>query len=854
MLVKKHLCILLIIILLQSVIAEELLPPPVEQLEGAGLNGALGINLQLASESRFPSSEESAGVVLTHFGFSINNGVDIGSLSGRIEASFPEGTFEAVLKLNNEVKGNLVLESLKEPKELVIQSFTLTDNIAVSSLSIVNENLLVKLPVLNIFIKEELVGQFYLGITLSSFLEFPESDVLSAGIAWSSQGATSNVGSIELDAKNIELQEIARAVTTFEGRIMSTAGEVINKGVLCVSSEANPEFCLLVNDGSYRVTLEGRDKDKIAFKFNGADAGTKLLDIKTPNVNSNLQIDVSSVNFADDDQDGMPNSVDTCPDSLVPDIDIKGCDCSQKKCSVDMQCQPNLFLGNKCVTKPVEFCEETDNCIKEKAPKFCHSKGIIVNHCQKCGCPEGFTCTESGSCAKVLTGLVGSLCKDNDFFYSLDNIECPKGWIKEDVKKYVSFTVKGSPIVKGKIKKKIRHRLNAVTLCLKATDMGCAPPDKPYKCRFEDLLEKNRGKAEQIIKDSIAGGIPSLGRINSVIGIFVTEVFGISAKIRVTPHVDLSQFSLREMYKCQPKLVFSDRECVKLVDNGPPDKRADLVFVGDGYLDDAEFFRDLLDMLDYNSDFAYSEKEGLFSIEPFKSHKTKFNIWAVNAKDGINHFPSPIRGASSGNLPDDKGVNDFSSACPEKDHVIVVSKQVYRSFCMFGGKGNCFVSVGDQRFKGRLLLHEFGHGFASLEDEYANEASELKNVPNRIEALVTDIRTDAANCQPDESRAGQKWGSLIAPENKIGYFKGCGGDCLPYCRGAVRPTFNSIMRHEEQTTGSPEDCKSNPLKCRFGPPFDPYYAVNEREILKELDKYEAGDSSQTVLNKVFIGT
>ena len=99
---------------------------------------------------------------------------------------------------------------------------------------------------------------------------------------------------------------------------------------------------------------------------------------------------------------------------------------------------------------------------------------------------------------------------------------------------------------------------------------------------------------------------------------------------------------------------------------------------------------------------------------------------------------------------------------------------------------------------GRLILHEFGHGFAHLADEYSEERKPKRPVE--------------PNCAPDIQTARNWWGDLEGKDG-VGYFKGCS-----YVLENIRPTKNSIMFQHWI------------LK-------DSYYPVNERKILEVLNKY-----------------
>lgn len=226
--------------------------------------------------------------------------------------------------------------------------------------------------------------------------------------------------------------------------------------------------------------------------------------------------------------------------------------------------------------------------------------------------------------------------------------------------------------------------------------------------------------------------------------------------------------------------------CINVINNGDSSTKADIAFVGDGYSDFEELKKDVLNLVDYDGNNGYN---GLMSVEPFKSNKNKFNIWMIKADNKIKY-------------QDDRPVyNDavsIATQCTSADYIMVISKKSYRSYCYFGTP--CFNSVGSPlgKDKGRLILHEFGHGFAYLADEYS-ESGKPRRPTN-------------PNCAPDIETAKKWWGDLEGIEGTE-YYQGCS-----YVPENIRPTENSIMyRHWI-------------LK-------DDYYPVNERKILEVLRKY-----------------
>ena len=879
----------------------------------------------------------------------------------------PDGETIARLRYNFEDVGQITIVYNNASNEFKVKNLQITGlKIPQSSIGIVNFFLSANLFI-EIVSNTGSLGALFFNLKINSINDFPADKIIAANVLRqnnaSGQIVDETVGSIKINASSFDFQSIQRVVNYFSGKITTVENVPVTNGIVCAEVAGLQDFCQQIyhssNNGMYSIRAQGKDNDFVLFKVNSVDAGTKQLDAAEGRVTFDLQVPVSAANVQDSDKDTIPDGIDNCPDSLVPIVDINGCDCSQKHCGVGNKCEPDLFEGNRCVSVPIQLCSQKSVCLEKNfqqqaavydsvhgeqsagaatnyvidgkeyviavvsilesanngvgsakfeingqdtgelfvgqefsiqsvvkitvtnitnstnqtlakvsfsltsfiafsqtnndAPKYCNQNGVVINNCQKCGCPAEFTCGRNGDCVKVLTGLVGSVCKDNDFKYSLTPINCPVGWIKEDVMRYLSIDVDGPPFIEDYAKDEVEDKLKEVTLCLKTSDLGCAPADQPYKCRFEDLLGQNRGTAARIIEDMVNRKMPSSYSYEDLgtglrIGLgFATggllEILDLAGLMDIdfTPHVDLTGFNLRSMYDCAPKLISSDFGCTSMINNGPSDKRVDLVFVGDGFFDDKSFEYAVKQMIDYESVNANTNNEGLFSIEPYKSAKTKFNVWVVNAKDSISH-EKKVAWSDYGDVPSEHDVTDFVSYCSNKDYVVVISKSNYGSHCYFGGP--CFVSISDERYPGRLLSHEFGHGFGKLGDEYAHEATELKDAPNRVEDLVTGIQANYPNCKPTDLEAQQAWGSIITQSNKLGYFKSCGGDCMPFCAGAVRPTLNSVMRHQEETVDNPADCVLG--TCKYGAPFDQYYAVNYREIQKELDKYEAGNPDDTV--------
>jgi hypothetical protein len=147
--------------------------------------------------------------------------------------------------------------------------------------------------------------------------------------------------------------------------------------------------------------------------------------------------------------------------------------------------------------------------------------------------------------------------------------------------------------------------------------------------------------------------------------------------------------------------------------------------------------------------------EALFSHEPFKSMKNKFNIVAVESpsedsgvsapKKGIwnntafsSHFDSfySDRYLTSSNLID---IHNSLIGIPYEHIIILANTEQYGG----GGIYNSFTltTAHHQHFR-PVVVHEFGHSFAGLGDEYYYEEDLFNNVyPLNVEPWEPNITT-----------------------------------------------------------------------------------------------------------------
>jgi IgA peptidase M64/peptidase M64-like protein len=187
----------------------------------------------------------------------------------------------------------------------------------------------------------------------------------------------------------------------------------------------------------------------------------------------------------------------------------------------------------------------------------------------------------------------------------------------------------------------------------------------------------------------------------------------------------------REVWKTvvDPKDKFVDRSrppspgsLLELQKMGDPPTKVDLLVLGDGYTaaERGKFEKD-----------ARRFMEALFSTPPFREHQKDFNVWGLcpaAEESGVSRPSSGIyRRSPVGAAYDtfgteryvltteNRALRDVASFAPYEFIEILVNGQTYGG----GGIFNQYATVAiDNLWAGYVGVHEFGHQFAGLADEY----------------------------------------------------------------------------------------------------------------------------------------
>lgn len=201
---------------------------------------------------------------------------------------------------------------------------------------------------------------------------------------------------------------------------------------------------------------------------------------------------------------------------------------------------------------------------------------------------------------------------------------------------------------------------------------------------------------------------------------------------------------------------------------------------------------------------AKSAIEALFSHEPFKSNRDKFNIIAVEAPSVDSGTSEPSKGIWKNTALHShfdtfysdrylttlhlKNMHDWLAGTPYEHIIVLVNTENYGG----GGILNSYnLSMTHHPAFRPVVVHEFGHSFAGLGDEYAYEAEQIPMYPIDIEPWEPNLTTKV--------NFTGKWEGLIGKKDKkIGLYEGAGYST----KGVYRAYPDCRMR----TNDNPEFC------------------------------------------------
>jgi hypothetical protein len=271
--------------------------------------------------------------------------------------------------------------------------------------------------------------------------------------------------------------------------------------------------------------------------------------------------------------------------------------------------------------------------------------------------------------------------------------------------------------------------------------------------------------------------------------------------------------------KEKPLNVISSR----IYGTGDPATSVDLAFVAEGYRQD--------EMVKFRNDVK--QMAGVLIAEPpFNEYADRINIWAVEAVSEESGTDVPgeriyVNTALNSSFytfgtdrylttTDIKAVNDYASVVPHDNIIVLINSERYGG----GGVYNYYSgTTAGHQLSPIVFIHEFGHGFAGLADEYyTSEVAYTDFYPREVEPWEPNITTLIdfeskwkhliSKDTPVQTPAGEKY------DKAIGLFEGAGysakgiyraeSDCrmksngprgyCTVCREAVRKMIEFYIR------------------------------------------------------------
>ncbi len=260
--------------------------------------------------------------------------------------------------------------------------------------------------------------------------------------------------------------------------------------------------------------------------------------------------------------------------------------------------------------------------------------------------------------------------------------------------------------------------------------------------------------------------------------------------------------------------------------NGDPHNRVDVAIIAEGYtaLEKEKFLKDL----------SYFSKV-LFSQEPFKSNESNFNIYGVfkpSAESGVDEpragiYKNSVLNTTFNSLgserylltEDNKTLRDIAANVPyDALYIMVNSKRyggggIYNLYCTF---------TAHNQWKDYLFLHEFGHSFAGLADEYyTSDVSYNDFYPRGIEPVEANI---TALLNPPDV----KWKELTTPGIEIPTpWEKAEYDSMDYKWQKERRELNDKIAELKRTGASAEEIEKAEME----------YETKDKIHAAEVDKF-----------------
>lgn len=193
-------------------------------------------------------------------------------------------------------------------------------------------------------------------------------------------------------------------------------------------------------------------------------------------------------------------------------------------------------------------------------------------------------------------------------------------------------------------------------------------------------------------------------------------------------------------------------------ERGHPADKVDLLILGDGYTP--------AEMGKFRAD-AGRMVEALFSVSPFSERRDDFNVWAmapVAARSGVSRPSSGLQRHTQLRTRydafrseryvltfDNRALRDIAAHAPYEFVQILVNNETYGGGGVYGMYAT---AAADSAWADYLFVHEFGHHFAALADEYFTS-------PVVYQARNPEVEPWEPNVTALLGGSAPKWAALI---------------------------------------------------------------------------------------------
>lgn len=275
--------------------------------------------------------------------------------------------------------------------------------------------------------------------------------------------------------------------------------------------------------------------------------------------------------------------------------------------------------------------------------------------------------------------------------------------------------------------------------------------------------------------------------------------------VSISSRMKNGEFEKKFEYTVNPKSYFINKERENLpvfdvVNSGDPATKVDIVLLPEGYTEKQKdlFMTDCKNFADH-----------FFSYSPYSENKDKFNIrgvWAPSKEEGPDVPGKNIWNKTRLNaayytfdserylmVKDFQGVRDVAGNAPYDYIYILANTDKYGGGAIYNFYG--ISAAHHVNESGKIYVHEFGHLFAGLGDEYVGGVEYSDFYPADVEPWEPNLTTLV--------HFDKKWKSMLPegtpiptpdkPGNaeKLGVYEGGGY----VSKGVYRPWINCLMNN-----------------------------------------------------------